>query len=88
MFTGKQIREKRESLKLSASMLAKILGVGKESIYKWEGGTKPSHHDMVVKIENWLNDVPQPKVIENGVDWQKKYYDLLEKYTALLEKMK
>lgn len=107
MFTGKQIRDKRESLKLSAAKLAKLLNTTKENVYKWEGGTVPRTLEHETNIENWLKNGTVPKrrkKIEslnvkqvsvkqitpssNGVDWQKKYYDLLEKYTALLEKMK
>lgn len=83
MFDGKQLREKRESLRLSAQQLATILKTTKENIYKWEGGTKPSKHEDMISIENWLNG----SRVENN-DWQKKYYDLVEKYIALLEKMK
>lgn len=85
MFDGKKLREKRESLRLSAAKLAKILGESKESIYKWEGGTRPSSKEIEDKIEQWMNGVT-PKVSENNVDYKKKYYDILEKYTALLEK--
>lgn len=96
MFNGKQIREKRESLKLSAPKLAKMLNTTKENIYKWEGGTVPRSLEDLTNIENWLKSGTGPKKIEvvkvtpssNGTDWQKKYYDLLEKYTALLERMK
>lgn len=92
MFTGKELRAKRESLRLSAAKLATILKTTKENIYKWEGGTKPSKHEDMINIENWMNGVPEivkdiPRA-SNGIDWQKKYYDLLEKYTAVLEKMK
>lgn len=91
---GKAIREKREKLKLSAPQLAKLIGVTNGKIYKWEaGGTMPNTTADYKKITNWLNGttVKVQKVIKpsNGVpseDWKKKYYDLLEKYTALLEK--
>lgn len=89
---GKAIREKREMLKLSAPQLAKLIGVTNGKIYKWEAGsTIPNTKADYNKITNWLNGVKVQKVIKpsNGVpseDWKKKYYDLLEKYTALLEK--
>lgn len=95
MFTGKEIREKRESLRMSAATLAAILKTTKENVYKWEGGTKPSKHEDVISIESWLNGQPETIRESNGVDWKVKYeglqmehYELLKKYTALLEKMK
>lgn len=83
MFDPKKLREKRESLRLSATKLAKILKVKPGSIYKWEGGTKPSNFEELQKVESWLNGTPIPKAT---IDWERKYYELLEKYTAELEK--
>lgn len=86
MFTGKQIREKRTNEGLSASGLAVILETTKENVYKWEGGTVPMKKRDRDKIESWLNGAA-PKIESNGIDWQKKYYDLLERYNAALEKI-
>lgn len=99
---GKAIRQKRMNQALSASQLAKLIGVTDGKIYKWEEGTTPRTHGDYKKITNWLNGigpvvaqhkpVQVKKVIKptNGTvpseDFKKKYYDLLEKYTALLEK--
>lgn len=86
---GHAIREKRMNERLSASQLAKKIGVTNGKIYKWEGGTRPQTVEDYKIITDWLND----KVIKpsNGTvpseDYKKKYYDLLEKYIALLEKI-
>lgn len=110
MFTGKEIYDKRISLGWSAEDLATRLStkektVSKENVFKWEQGTKPSHHETFKRIEEWLaSDKEKPKdgkkklgriskppiekIPLNGVDFKAKYYDLLEKYTALLENIK
>lgn len=83
---GKKLREKRESQRLSAADLAEIFGATKENVYKWETGTKPMSKVMRKKVLDYIND----KVSVNGTvpyeDYKTKYYTLLEKYTALLEK--
>lgn len=92
MFSGKQIRDKRKSLGLSAEKLSKILKVSRENIYKWEGGTLPRNPEEFMRVQSWLGDVPEEpktktvKSESNGIDYKEKYYSLLEKYNALLEK--
>lgn len=107
MFTGKEIYEKRIKLGWSAQDLAKRLEAKISNVYKWEQGMKPSDHDMVVKIQDWLKSEKEktikkkrtigkhrqgvvkvnPIVETNGVDWKSKYYELLPKYVAALEKL-
>lgn len=100
MWDAKQLKEKRAADRLSAEKLAKMLGATKESIYKWESGTKPQSKGMNRKIQNYLNgampvngaaETPRKKYTKsNGTvkenDFKEKYYNLLEKYTILLEK--
>lgn len=93
---GKAILKKRTDLELSASQLAELIGVTNGKIYKWEGGTKPQTEKDYKRITDWLNGVNVPAKKKNTVqvikpsngteDYKKKYYELLEKYTALLEK--
>lgn len=93
------LKEKREKDGLSAQQLANMLGATKESIYKWESGTRPQSKGMNRKIQNYLNSTipvtdktPRKKyeysktngTVHTG-DYKEKYYTLLEKYTALLE---
>lgn len=84
------LKAKREKDGLSAEKLANILGASKENIYKWESGTVPHNKAMQKKIGDYINGVqPEMKVVKtNGHtdDFKEKYYTLLEKYTALLER--
>lgn len=86
------LKAKREKDGLSAEKLANILGASKENIYKWESGTVPNSKAMVKKVQDYLNgfEPKQKPAKTNGVvkkdDFKEKYYTLLEKYTALLEK--
>jgi transcriptional regulator with XRE-family HTH domain len=52
---GERIKAKRDEEDISAEKLAKILGVTKENIYKWERGSKPSDPQVYNRITNWLN---------------------------------
>lgn len=88
MWDAKQLKEKREADGLSAEKLANILGTTKENIYKWESGTKPMQNGMFQKVQDYINGT-QKSVKVNGTvkeDYKEKYFVLLEKYTALLEK--
>lgn len=94
MWDAKQLKEKRAADRLSAEKLAKLLGTTKENIYKWETGTKPMQNGMYKKVQDYIKGVqPEPKKTvlpeTNGTvkenDFKEKYYNLLEKYTILLE---
>lgn len=55
MFTGKELKEKRKLLKLSAKKLADILSVKKDNIYKWEKGIRPNNAEDYIKVEKWIH---------------------------------
>lgn len=52
---GRKIRDKRKAEKLSADELANKLKVSRDSLYKWEKGTKPSDPEDYLRLMNWLN---------------------------------
>lgn len=54
MFEGKQIRDKRRSLNMSAEQLARKINVNVNNLYKWEKGHRPHDPEDYMKIENWL----------------------------------
>lgn len=88
---GIAFKAKREKDKLSAQKLADRLGTTRENVYKWETGTVPQSKAMQKKVLAYINgEEVQPKTSSNGTvpheDFKQKYYTLLEKYTALLEK--
>jgi len=86
MFDGKQIKEKRTSLKWSASKLARHLKVKAGNIYKWEQGIKPSNPEEFIKVQEWLNDSKQiVKDSKDDSNYEKKYIALLEKQILILE---
>lgn len=88
MFKGEDIKKKRKSLGMSAEKLAAVLQVSKESIYKWEKGTRPNNAEDYMKVESWLSgkleNVPQNTVSagnkeeESGPAKEDKYLKLLE----------
>lgn len=99
---GAAFKAKREKDDLSAQELANRLGATRASVYKWETGVIPRRKSLQKKIKDYINGVNfpekkpgvkkvKPKVLSsNGTvpheDFREKYYTLLEKYTALLEK--
>jgi DNA-binding transcriptional regulator YiaG len=48
--TGAQLRERRERLGLSQSVLAKIWGVRQATVSDWETETKPMQHPEIVEM--------------------------------------
>lgn len=68
MFTGEDIRKKREKLDLSVKELADLLSVKVDNLYKWEKGTKPSDPEDFIKIESWLKGKPLESIPNNGVE--------------------
>lgn len=95
IWTGAQLKAKRDQDKLSAEKLGKMMGTSKENIYKWEGVTKPHSKAMIKKVQDYINGVqPKQKAPKptNGTlnkdEYREKYYALLEKYTILLEQTK
>lgn len=73
-FSGTQIRNKRESLGLSAGDLATMLDISKANLYKWEKGHVPSNPKDYMKVEKWLsgkiesvpNATTRPQTAQNG----------------------
>lgn len=70
MFTGEEIRQKRNQSGLSAQDLANLLKVSKDNIYKWEKGHRPKNAEDYMKVENWLagklENVPRATLAEDS----------------------
>lgn len=88
MFTGEQIRQKRERDGLSAEELADLLGVKKANLYKWEKGHRPHNPKDYIVIEKWLasemesvpkeaRPVAQNDKSQTGLSWE-EYAKILE----------
>lgn len=58
MYSGHNIRTKRQELGWSAEKLARKIGVNKNNLYKWEKGHKPHDPEDYMKVKNWLESVP------------------------------
>ena len=52
MLTPIEIREIRQSLKLTAAQFAKLVGVSENCVWKWEGGQRhPTYGKMTILNE-------------------------------------
>jgi transcriptional regulator with XRE-family HTH domain len=56
---GARLKQKRQSENLSVVALSAKLGIGKEKIYKWEKGTRPSDPEDYKILETYLTDTPE-----------------------------
>jgi transcriptional regulator with XRE-family HTH domain len=86
-----RIKKMRKKEEISAEKLAKKIGVSKENIYKWEGGSKPSDPEAFARLTAWLNSsenstnlserpsagyVPTERLIEVLERDAERYYNL------------
>jgi len=73
--TGKEIRDRRKELKLSAEQLADQLEIKLDNLYKWEKGTKITDVGAYIKLENWLKgeNVPVSKKDATVSDFKADY---------------
>lgn len=82
MNLGQKIRNRRLQEGLSAQKLANKLGLKKENIYKWEGGSKPQDPEEFRIVENWLNNV---EAVPNGSKEDQTPSGVESRYVQLME---
>lgn len=89
----KKLRELREEKNLSQQELANLLGVSKQSIYKWENGiNKPDTENIKqlsnlfeIKIDDMLNNKELKEIKSENINiLNKKQADHLKKYINIL----
>ena len=52
---------------LNVIKFAKKYGFTKENVYKWQGGTKPSDAEVLIKLESILNDCEDLENVTNKI---------------------
>jgi len=65
---GERIKAFRLSKGLSVPAFAKMYNLNKANLYKWEGGTKPSHYEDGIELEKILfsETIPNNNVLNDG----------------------